>query len=103
MEIDSKRCSHDIIDRRIRIGIRRNKRRYFDMLEFIFTAALVYVVARMIIWAIKAMWGIAKIVAFVVLLPALIAGLALSGLFFLAAILLAVSVLFSTIGGLIPG
>jgi len=71
------------------------------MLGFIFTAALIYVAVRMLIWGIKAAWGIAKIVAFVVLLPLLIIGLALSGLFAVAFVLLMAIVLFATIGALI--
>lgn len=71
------------------------------MLGIIFTAALIYVAVRMLIWGIKAAWGIAKIVAFVVLLPLLIIGLALSGLFAIAFVLLMAAVLFATIGALI--
>ena len=71
------------------------------MLTFIFTAALIYVAVRMLIWGIKAAWGIAKIVAFVVLLPLLIIGLALSGLFAVAFVVLIAAVLFATIGALI--
>lgn len=71
------------------------------MLGIIFTAALIYVAVRMLIWGIKAAWGIAKIVAFVVLLPLLIIGLALSGLFAVAFVVLMAAVLFTTIGALI--
>ncbi len=71
------------------------------MLGIIFTAALIYVAVRMLIWGIKAAWGIAKIVAFVVLLPLLIIGLALSGLFAVAFVVLMAAVLFATIGALI--
>lgn len=71
------------------------------MLGFIFTAALIYVAVRMLIWGLKAAWGIAKIIAFVVLLPLLIIGLALSGLFAVAFVVLMAAVLFATIGALI--
>ena len=71
------------------------------MLGIIFTAALIYVAVRMLIWGIKAAWGIAKIIAFVVLLPLLIIGLALSGLFAVAFVVLMAAVLFATIGALI--
>ncbi len=71
------------------------------MLNFIFTAALIYVAVRILIWGIKAAWGIAKIIAFVVLLPLLIIGLALSGLFAVAFVVLMATVLFATIGVLI--
>lgn len=54
------------------------------MLTIIFCIALAYVAIRMLIWGIKATWGIAKIIAFVVLLPALIIGLVIVGLYMLA-------------------
>ena len=54
------------------------------MLTIIFYAALIYVAIKMLLWGIKATWGIAKIIAFVVLLPVLIIGLALAGMFMLA-------------------
>ena len=71
------------------------------MLGFIFTAALIYVAVRMLFWGIKVAWGIAKIIAFVVLLPLLIIGLALSGFFAIAFVVLMAAVLFATIGALI--
>ena len=54
------------------------------MLTIIFWAALIYVAVKMLLWGIKAAWGIAKIIAFVVLLPALIIGLVIAGMFMLA-------------------
>lgn len=71
------------------------------MLTAFFYVALIYVAIRMLVWGIKAAWGIAKIVAFVVLLPFMIVGLALSGLFMLSLGLLIIFVLISTIGSLI--
>lgn len=66
-----------------------------------FYIALVYVAIRMLIWGLKAAWGIAKIAAFVVLLPIMIIGLAMAGMFMLAMGLLVLAVVFSTIGALI--
>ena len=54
------------------------------MLTIVFWAALIYVAVKMLLWGIKAAWGIAKIIAFVVLLPALIIGLVIAGLYMLA-------------------
>ena len=71
------------------------------MLTIIFYIALIYVAIRMLVWGIKAAWGIAKIIAFVVLLPVLIIGLAMAGLFMLALGLVVVTAIISTIGGLI--
>ncbi len=55
----------------------------------------------MLFWGIKATWGIAKIIAFVVILPALIIGLAVAGMFMLALLLVIVLSIIATIGGLI--
>lgn len=71
------------------------------MLTAIFYVALIYVAIRMLVWGLKAAWGIAKIVAFVVLLPVMIIGLAMAGLFMLAIGLLVIAVVLSTIGALI--
>ena len=73
------------------------------MLTIIFYIALVYVAIRMLVWGIKAAWGIAKIIAFVILLPILIIGLAMAGMFMLALGLVALAAIFVTIGGLILG
>ena len=69
------------------------------MLTIIFYIALVYVAIRMLVWGVKAAWGIAKIIAFVVLLPVLIIGLAMAGLFMLALGLVLVMVIITTISG----
>ena len=68
------------------------------MLTAIFIIALIYVFFRMLIWGIKAAWGIAKLVAFVVLLPAILIGIALLGLFYVALGLVLVFAVIATIG-----
>ena len=68
------------------------------MLTAIFVIALIYVFFRMLIWGIKAAWGIAKFVAFVVLLPAILIGIALLGLFYVALGLVLIFVVFATVG-----
>ena len=73
------------------------------MLTLIFYIALFYVAIRMLIWGIKAAWGIAKIIAFVVLLPVLIIGLALAGMFMLALLTSIFAATFLIVGGLILG
>ena len=69
------------------------------MLTIIFCIALAYVAIRMLIWGIKATWGIAKIIAFVVLLPALVIGLVIAGLYMLAFGLVILMSIVITIGG----
>ena len=71
------------------------------MLTILFYAALIYVAIKMLLWGIKAAWGIAKIIAFVVLLPVLIIGLALAGMFMLALGLIVLMAIIATIGGLV--
>ena len=71
------------------------------MLTVIFYVALIYVAIRMLVWGLKAAWGIAKIVAFVVLLPVMIIGLAMAGLFMLALGLVVMLAIIATISGLI--
>ena len=71
------------------------------MLTIIFSLALIYVGIKMLVWGIKATWGIAKIIAFVVLLPVILAGLAISGLFMLALGLVIVMAVVSTVGALV--
>lgn len=71
------------------------------MLTVLFYIALIYVAVRMLIWGIKATWGLFKIIAFVILLPALIIGLAMAGLVMLAIGVLILAVILSTIGGLL--
>ncbi|MBQ4271453.1 MAG: hypothetical protein II718_06475 [Clostridiales bacterium] len=71
------------------------------MLTAIFVIALIYVFIRMILFAIKAAWGIAKCVAFIVLLPLIIVGLAIAGMFYIALGLAIVVAIIATIGWLI--
>lgn len=71
------------------------------MLTILFYAALIYVAIKMLLWGIKAAWGIAKTIAFVVLLPVLIIGLALAGMFMLALGLIVLMAIIATIGGLV--
>lgn len=70
------------------------------MLTVFFCVALLYVIVRMLIWGIKATWGIAKIITFVVLVPVLIIGLAVAGMFMLALLIVIVVSIIATIGGL---
>lgn len=71
------------------------------MLTILFCFVLIYVAVKMLFWGIKATWGIAKIIAFAVLLPVIIVGLALSGLFILALGLLILFAIIATLCGLL--
>ena len=71
------------------------------MLTIIFWAALIYVAVKMLLWGIKATWGITKIIAFVVLLPIVIVGLMMYGLVLIALGLLVLSAIVATIGAIV--
>lgn len=69
------------------------------MLSIIFIVALVWVVVKMLIWGIKAAWGIARVLAVIVLLPLFIIGLAWIGLFYMAIAVLIIAGIVALIGG----
>ena len=71
------------------------------MLTIIFWVALIYVAVKRLLWGIKAAWGIAKIIAFVVLLPIVIIGLMMYGLVLIALGLLVLSAIVATIGAIV--
>ena len=68
------------------------------MLNIIFIVALVWVVAKMLIWGIKAAWGIARVLATIVLLPLFIAGLAWIGLVYVAIAALIIAGIVASVG-----
>lgn len=70
------------------------------MLTIIFFVALVWVAWRMLIWGIKAAWGIAKILCTVLLLPLFLFGLVCVGLIYLAIPILIIAGIFALLGGL---
>ena len=69
------------------------------MLTFLFIVLLLTVFGKLLILAIKAAWGITKILLNIVLLPLVIIGMFLSGLTYLALIALAIVGLVSLIKG----
>ena len=69
------------------------------MLSIIFIVALVWVAVKMLIWGIKAAWGIAEVLAVIVLLPLFIIGLAWIGLFYMAIAVLIIAGIVALIGG----
>lgn len=69
------------------------------MLTFLFIVLLLTVFGKLLIFAIKATWGITKILLNIVLLPLVIIGMFLSGLTYLALIALAIVGLVSLIKG----
>lgn len=71
------------------------------MLTIIFIAALIFVAWKMLVFGIKAAWGIAKILATVVLLPLFIVGLACIGLVYIAIPILVISGIVALIGSLV--
>ena len=68
------------------------------MLSIIFIVALVWVAVKMLIWGIKAAWGIARVLAVIVLLPLFIMGLAWIGLFYMAIAVLIIAGIVAFVG-----
>lgn len=58
------------------------------MLTFIFIILMIMVFGKLLIWSIKAAWGITKILFTVVFLPIILIALALSGAIYIAIVLL---------------
>ncbi len=68
------------------------------MLTVIFFAALIFVAWKMLVWGLKAAWGIAKILCFVILLPLLLVGIFFVGLIYLAIPILVIAGIAAMIG-----
>lgn len=71
------------------------------MLTIIFIAALIFVAWKMLIFGLKAAWGLAKILATVVLLPLFIVGLACIGLMYIAIPILVIAGIIAMTGRII--
>lgn len=54
------------------------------MLEILFAICMLWVFGKMLIFGIKAAWGIAKILFTIIFLPAILVGLVLGGLLHIA-------------------
>lgn len=70
------------------------------MLTIIFFLTLAWVAWKMLVWGIKAAWGIAKILCTVLLLPLFLFGLVCVGLIYLAIPILIIAGVCALIGGL---
>ena len=69
------------------------------MLTLLFVVLLLTIFGKLLIFAIKAAWGITKILLNIVLLPLIIIGMFAGGLTYLALIVLAIVGLLSLIKG----
>ena len=54
------------------------------MLEIIFGICMIWVFGKLLIFGIKAAWGISKILCTIVLLPVILIGMAIGGLIYIA-------------------
>lgn len=70
------------------------------MLTIIFVIALIWVACKMLVFGVKAAWGVAKILATVILLPLFIIGLACIGLMYIAIPILIIAGIIAMIGRL---
>ncbi|MBR1599081.1 MAG: hypothetical protein IJ661_09250 [Lachnospiraceae bacterium] len=73
------------------------------MLTLLFVILMFVVFGKILMFALKAAWGISKIIVSVVLLPIILIAMALTGLLSVALVLLIGIGLVSFIGGLIIG
>lgn len=71
------------------------------MLTVLFIVLLLLVFGKILVFAIKAAWGISKIIVSVVLLPVILIAMAFTGLLSVAFVILIMIGLISLIGGLI--
>lgn len=71
------------------------------MLTVLFIVLLLLVFGKILVFAIKAAWGISKIIVSVVLLPVILIAMALTGLLSVAFVILIMIGLISLVGGLI--
>ena len=71
------------------------------MLTIIFAIALIWIAWKMLVFGLKAAWGIAKILATVVLLPLFIVGLVCVGLVYVAIPILIIAGIIALIGGIV--
>ncbi len=69
------------------------------MLETFICVGLAYVVIKMLIWGIKVGWNILKFLFNVVVLPIIVVGLLLVGLYYLDFALVILMAITATIGG----
>lgn len=60
------------------------------MLTFIFSILMIVVFGNIVAFAVKMAWGVSKIVINIILLPVILIGMVLAGLFWLAIPLLVV-------------
>lgn len=71
--------------------LRLSDKRRSDMLSIIFFVALVWVMWKLFVFAMKAAWGIVKIFCTVLLFPALLVGLVCVGLLYVAILILVIT------------
>ncbi len=60
------------------------------MLTLIFAILMLFVFGKLLLFSIKAAWGITKVLFAVVLLPLVLIGMAMAGLMYIALIILAI-------------
>ncbi len=71
------------------------------MLTIIFAVALIWVTFKLLIFGIKAAWGLAKLVCTILLLPLVLIGLCFAGLMYVALGILIIAAIFLLITGVL--
>lgn len=75
---------YDILITRYRLYLQKLKEKEFKMLTILFLILMFLIFGKLFLFALKASWGIVKILFTVVLLPLVLVGLLFAGLMTLA-------------------
>jgi hypothetical protein len=70
------------------------------MLILLFTVMMISVFGRLLIWGIRAAWGIGKMIFSLILLPIVLIGLACTGMIYIALVVLVVCGVVTFVGSI---
>jgi hypothetical protein len=70
------------------------------MLILLFTVMMISVFGRLLIWGIRAAWGIGKMIFSLIILPIVLIGLACTGMIYIALVVLIVCGIVTFVGSI---
>jgi hypothetical protein len=71
------------------------------MLILLFTVMMISVFGRLLIWGIRAAWGIGKMIFSLIILPIVLIGLACTGMIYIALVVLIVCGIVTFVGSMV--
>jgi hypothetical protein len=71
------------------------------MLILLFTVMMIFVFGRLLIWGIRAAWGIGKMIFSLIFLPIVLIGLACTGMVYIALVVLIVCGIVTFVGSMV--